>query len=277
MIGAKTGNVIGYTVRSKQCRVCSSSARNNTECPPHDCRRNWDGSAKGMEADMVAEIVTDISSKGIRTKAIIGDDDSTTIARLKSTIDKNITKRSDKNHLKKTISNSLFALQKHHQSLTTKVIRYLLKCFSYVIEQNKGNEEGICKGLEALSKHPFGDHSDCNDSWCRMLSKKDSRHSSLPYGRPLTDMKLKQALETLFRSFLKHAGKLSNLGSTQGNESLNKTIASKAPKSNHYSGSASLNFRVAASIAQKNMGQSYLLAVSVKVNCLNYFVFICLS
>ncbi|KAH3788283.1 hypothetical protein DPMN_166419 [Dreissena polymorpha] len=48
------------------------------------------------------------------------------------------------------------------------------------------------------------------------------------------------------------------LGSTQANESLNKSIASKAPKQLHLSGSANLNFRVAAGVAQKNLGSCYL-------------------
>lgn len=48
------------------------------------------------------------------------------------------------------------------------------------------------------------------------------------------------------------------MGSTQANESFNKTVASKAPKTKFISGSASLNSRVASAVAQKNEGQSYL-------------------
>lgn len=50
----------------------------------------------------------------------------------------------------------------------------------------------------------------------------------------------------------------SELGSTQANESINNSIASKAPKRFHYSGSASLNYRVSAAVAQKNIGHTYV-------------------
>lgn len=45
------------------------------------------------------------------------------------------------------------------------------------------------------------------------------------------------------------------LESAQANESLTKTIASKAPKHFHLSGSANLNYRIAVNITQKNAGQ----------------------
>lgn len=55
------------------------------------------------------------------------------------------------------------------------------------------------------------------------------------------------------------------MGSTQANESLNMTIASKAPKRCHFSGSASLNYRVAAGVAQKNIGHGYITKVNSKI------------
>ena len=55
--------------------------------------------------------------------------------------------------------------------------------------------------------------------------------------------------------------KLTFFKSTQANESFNKTVASKAPKANYYSGSGSLNYRVAASVAQKNIGHQYVTSV----------------
>ena len=43
MIGARTGKVVGYSVRSKMCRICDSSEKKKTLPPPHDCRKNWNG------------------------------------------------------------------------------------------------------------------------------------------------------------------------------------------------------------------------------------------
>ncbi|CAC5381432.1 unnamed protein product [Mytilus coruscus] len=81
---------------------------------------------------------------------------------------------------------------------------------------NQGKEEGISQGFDAISRHPFGDHSLCNPNWCSHVED------------PLKNEKY------------------ATLGSTQANESLNKTIASKAPKAHFYSGISSLHHRVAA-------------------------------
>nr|XP_034331420.1 uncharacterized protein LOC117680512 isoform X2 [Crassostrea gigas] len=54
-------------------------------------------------------------------------------------------------------------------------------------------------------------------------------------------------------------------GSTQANESFNKTVSMKAPKNHHFSSSASLNYRVAASVAEKNTGQTYVVEVNRRV------------
>lgn len=58
--------------------------------------------------------------------------------------------------------------------------------------------------------------------------------------------------------------KVSRLGSTQPNESFNRSVSLKAPKNHHFSGSASLNYRIAATVAEKNSGDSYLIAVNKK-------------
>lgn len=80
---------------------------------------------------------------------------------------------------------------------------------------------------------------------------------SLSYGKCLTDVKLQSSLAALFskykqtvRNFLRWA--------PQANESLNMTIASKAPKRYHFSGSSSLNNHVAAGEAQKNIGHAWI-------------------
>lgn len=72
---------------------------------------------------------------------------------------------------------------------------------------------------------------------------------------------LKESLYEVFSKYAENAGKLSNLSSSNGNENLNQMIAKKAPKSQHYSGSDSLSFRVAAAIAQKNEGHGFIVEV----------------
>ena len=65
----------------------------------------------------------------------------------------------------------------------------------------------------------------------------------------------------VFDGLAAYSERLASLGSSQGNESLNNTIASKAPKSRCYGGSESHNFRTAAAVLQ-NEGHGYVAAVA---------------
>lgn len=262
MIGAKTGKVVGYNVRSKFCKTCDNSAKKGKTPNKHDCRMNWSGSAKAMEQDMVVEMMKTCKEKGAVVETIIADDDTTTIARIKQNVNPSIKKKSDKNHVKKNIGNALYSLRNKHKKLQNpKVFKYLQKCLDYMLAQNQGNSDGIENGLEAISRHPFGDHSFCQSSWCHHIDNPSRKYSSFPYGKPLRDIPLQTALGDLMHSYKSQSQKLSSMGSTQANESFNKTVASKAPKTQFYSGSASLNRRIASAVAQKNDGQSYLLKV----------------
>ncbi|VDI14592.1 Hypothetical predicted protein, partial [Mytilus galloprovincialis] len=71
---------------------CSMIEKSKSSPPVHECHMNWSGSAKSMEADMVTEMVKDVGKKGVSVSSIVGDEDSTTIARLRANVDKNITK-----------------------------------------------------------------------------------------------------------------------------------------------------------------------------------------
>ncbi|XP_071177683.1 uncharacterized protein [Mytilus edulis] len=228
MIGSKTGKILGYKWRSKSCRICQKAEHEGKIVRNHTCRKNFTGSAKAMEPDMVEEMVTDSIEKGAKITAIFGDEDTTTIARLRAKVDPRIKKLSDSNHIKKPFSSSLYDLRKKHSCLSQKVINYLIKCFNYLIAKGKGKPEEIKQNLDALSKHPFGDHSDCN-----------------------------------VKKYRKNPENLANLGSTQSNESFNKSVAAKAPKNRFYGGSESLGYRIAAAVAQKNEGHQYTVDVNV--------------
>ena len=65
-----------------------------------------------------------------------------------------------------------------------------------------------------------------------------------------------RALSAIFTNL--DANKLAFLSSTQANESFNNTVVSKAPKARHYSDSSSLQFRLCASVSQKNEGYNYI-------------------
>ena len=65
----------------------------------------------------------------------------------------------------------------------------------------------------------------------------------------------------VFELFSSYSDKLAPLGSTQSNESFNNSVSVHAPKRLHFSGSASLEGRVAFAVATKNSGKSVVCKV----------------
>ena len=88
------------------------------------------------------------------------------------------------------------------------------------------------------------------------------RHKYLPYGKDLVGAEFRKALTEVFSAQVRNSDHLKYLGSTQANESMNMAVSSKAPKRINYSGSKSLTSRVEAAVAQKNIGYTYVAAVS---------------
>ena len=167
---------------------------------------------------------------------------------------------SDSNHVKKNLGNELYKL-KAKFTLSYKTIKYLQRLFNYMCRQNKDNPEGIKQSLDALSRHPFNDHSAYDSDWCRHIDAPNSKFTSLPFGKPLNNKKLQDELEKMFRKYKAHSEKLANLKATQANESFNHVVTAKAPKSSHFSGSESLDYRVGAAVSQTNYSYSYILKV----------------
>ena len=153
----------------------------------------------------------------------------------------------------------MYNLQVKHKALTPKVIGYLQKCFAYVLTRHRDDTDGIRKGLLNITNHAFGCHEECEETWCGYRESPDTyKHANLPYGRNLSDEKLRADLQKLFRVYAENAKKLAPLGITQVNENFNCMVAAKAPKNRHYSSSESLCFRVGSAVCMKNLGQMYL-------------------
>ena len=143
--------------------------------------------------------------------------------------------------------------------VSQKVILSVTKNFNYMLQQNNGKPENITVGLKAVVEHMFGNHSYCQE-WCGFINNPEKyKHCNLPYGKDLTDESLHKALADMFTNM--DANKLAYLSSTQANESLNNTVVSKAPKARHYSDSSSLQYRLCASVSQKNEGYNYIASV----------------
>lgn len=57
MVGLKTGKVICYGSRSKKCATSETANRQSKNSRMHNCRLNWEGSSKAMEADVCVDLV----------------------------------------------------------------------------------------------------------------------------------------------------------------------------------------------------------------------------
>ena len=263
VLGVSTGKVLDFATRCKMCRICSAA---KDKPKPHDCRKNHDGSSKIMESDVACQLFQHAPTRGIKYDKYIGDDDSTTLAQLKSKVPYGLEKISDFIHTKRSLSTRLYNLsqrQKFDNSsiLSQKVINYLVKCFSYCVHQNRNCPQELSREIKSIVPHAFGNHEQCSSTWCRY--KQDPvnyMHNELPHGKDLHGASLKQALQTLFDEYASETvtAKLAPCMDSQRNESLNGTIGSKNLKIRYYGGSESSEFRTACGVAQHNEGHKFV-------------------
>ena len=82
---------------------------------------------------MVIEIIRDTTKNGVAIKRIVGDEDSTAIARARREVGNELEKGSDMNHLKKILGNKLYELRRKHKALSPKVIKYLQNMYAYAL------------------------------------------------------------------------------------------------------------------------------------------------
>ena len=267
-MGIHTGKALDFATCNKRCQLCETSVRLGKEPKPRDCRRNYNASAKSMEAHVATVLFKRAAEKGVCYQTLIGDDDSSTISKLREEVDDQIIKVSDIQHIKRTLEGKLLKIKSQHKELTDTVIKYIKKCFSYAIAQNKGDPTSLATALQSIPGHIFGDHSRCNKAWCGY--HKDPEHylhkSLSRTGKDLTSVALHDALVNILSTFAANAEKLAPHGSSQRNEALNNTIGSKAPKIRHYGGSSSNDQRIAAAVAQKNIGYTFVPKVMTHLN-----------
>ena len=85
IFGVRTGNVIGFQVKSKCCSKCSIANSLNKPAEEHDCTINWEGSSGGMEAAVALDLciqLHDETDYNIFVDTIVSDDDSTMRAHI---------------------------------------------------------------------------------------------------------------------------------------------------------------------------------------------------
>ena len=263
VMGVSTGKVLDFATRCKTCRTCSVAKDKPKQ---HDCRKNHSGSSKIMESDVACELFQRAPTHGIKYDKYIGDDDSTTLAQLKTNVPYGLEKLSDFIHTKRSLNTRLYNLSQRQRFenssiLSQKVINYLIKCFSYCVHQNRNQPQELSKGIKSIVPHAFGNHEACSEKWCRY--KQDPVgyvHNELPHGKDLHGSSLQEALQSLFNEYASEivTAKLAPCMDSQRSESLNSTIGSKNLKIRYYGGSESSDFRTACGVAQHNEGRQFV-------------------
>ena len=261
IIGESTGKVLDFRVKSTRCRKCDCAVSDSTTSY-HDCRRNHSGSSKSMEPEIAVVCFNNAPNHGIKYSSYTGDEDATTESHIKYRVNYDTAKKTDKNHATRTLGSRLYGAQNTVKGLTFVVINYILKLFSYCVLQNQGKPEKLKQGMKSLVCHAFGEHGECDATWCGALKDPSNyQYKDLPGGKQLSDDNLRAAIENAIKPFQtdEWCEKLANCGSSQANECVNGVVATKAPKIRHYGSSESLNFRVASGVCQFNEGHEYLI------------------
>ena len=70
-LGGETKKVLAWGVRITDCAMCSYHRLNGTTAPLHACQKDWDGSAKAMEADLDASLIKELEQKGVHVNMCI--------------------------------------------------------------------------------------------------------------------------------------------------------------------------------------------------------------
>ena len=102
-----------------------------------------------MEPDMVVEMLKSTKEKKAVVKNLIGDDDTTAFNRARHEVCATMKKVSDK----KNISSQLYNRKPKYRELSVKTINALMKGFSYMLSQAKGDKNYLREGLQSVVLH----------------------------------------------------------------------------------------------------------------------------
>ena len=103
LIGAKSGKIIDYETRIKQCRICDNASRKAKVLQKHNCQKNWNNTAKSMEVNQSIIMVKRHTGKEVQVKRVAMDNDATTASKLKKEIEGEISEMKDLSHCKKKL------------------------------------------------------------------------------------------------------------------------------------------------------------------------------
>lgn len=265
LIGFFSKKIIAYTTMNRKCKMCDYGHSPDD----HDCRKNFEGSAKAMEPAAAINLILEnpvLQDCFIQLGILVSDNDSSTIAALRERCDHEIVKLSDKNHTRKGLSNQLFELKraKRYKELSVDSIKYLSKCFGYCIAQNAFNPDNMEKAVKNIPEHAFNNHTDCGD-WCGYVKDPENyKHKVIDEG--FQDPRLYDDIKIIFDNLAEKKDSYVAGASSNINESFNASMVSKAPKRTLYGTSISGSGRAALTVGSKNEKSQYYVDLNEGLN-----------
>lgn len=137
VIGLLSGKVLDYRTRNRKCNKCD----NGHDPKDHDCQKNYSGSAKSMEGDVIADLVNNnvaLKNDKMEIRVVIGDKDAVAIDKIRKGSKKKIFKFADRNHLKKNFVKKLYEMKQKHREFNNKsVIKHIKKLFNFPFIRTK--------------------------------------------------------------------------------------------------------------------------------------------
>ena len=120
IVGAMSGLVLDHGICNRKCKKWGSNDGNPNN---HDCRKNYLGSAKGMESHVAKKLIVEskvLKAQNLEVGVFIQDDDSSSIAQCRAASSHPKIKESDTNA--KGVEKQLHNIQKSHKELTKDAI-----------------------------------------------------------------------------------------------------------------------------------------------------------
>lgn len=149
LIGYFSKKILSQVVLNRKCRKCDLGCSKDK----HDCRPNFEGSAKAMEPKAATLLVGDndiLSKCNVQLCIFVGDNDSCAINAARNAVNYETVKFDDLNHTGKGVTSELYKYIKSFEELTATTIQYLGKCFKYSVTQNVGNELKISEAIKNI-------------------------------------------------------------------------------------------------------------------------------
>jgi hypothetical protein len=276
LIGALKKKVLDSVIYNKKCGICTHHylrSGSYDSVKPHCCVRNYEGTSKAMEAAGLVEMLIRAPEKyGVSICTIISDDDSNGRAKARHITNGGLLPATveepkflaDPSHRKRVFARSIYNLAsapKKTSNITKGMAGHLKYCYGACVKRNRHlPADELSLKVYNILDHACSIHDNCDEVWCYDVKAKklDKVYNPPPEHRidKAADERSYLQLKSIFDQYasVQQMTYCNHPFDTQTNESLNKAIATVAPKDTCYSNTISLYSRVALVIGIHNLG-----------------------